>query len=189
MTEKTEKVTTYTDRLAAVNSTLNTTDIKGKEYVDVAQRIIGFYSLFPEGRIATKLLSDAPDRCVFMAAIYRNQQEEKPAVTGHAFETKQGRINSTSYIENCETSAVGRALGMLGIGSTSSIASADEVQAAIELQESGVQPKAKKKVPEEGGFNARCRSCGQRFHFENSEQYQTFLEHAGCCERPDWEVE
>jgi len=51
---------------------------------------------------------------------------------GHAYE-KEGStfINKTSYIENCETSAVGRALGMLGIGIDTSIATAEEVNIAI----------------------------------------------------------
>jgi len=51
--------------------------------------------------------------------------------TGHAFEKKASTfINQTSYIENCETSAVGRALGILGIGVDTAIASAEEVATA-----------------------------------------------------------
>ena len=45
------------------------------------------------------------------------------------------RINQTSYVENCETSAVGRALGFLGIGIETSIATADEVDMAIAKQD------------------------------------------------------
>ena len=47
---------------------------------------------------------------------------------------KQGDVNSTSYVENCETSAIGRAIGFLGIGATTSIASADEVLNAMAHQ-------------------------------------------------------
>lgn len=55
--------------------------------------------------------------------------------TGTAYESKGSNyINKTSYVENCETSAVGRALGMLGIGSDSSMASADEMSNAIAAQ-------------------------------------------------------
>ena len=57
--------------------------------------------------------------------------------SGIAYE-KEGStfINKTSYIENCETSAVGRALGMAGIGINTSVASAEEVQNAIVQQDS-----------------------------------------------------
>lgn len=56
--------------------------------------------------------------------------------TGHAHEVKgSSNINKTSHIENCETSAVGRALAMLGIGIDTSIASANEVETAIAKQE------------------------------------------------------
>ena len=56
----------------------------------------------------------------------------KKCFIAHAYE-KEGStfINKTSYIENCETSAVGRALGFLGIGIDGSVASADEVKTAI----------------------------------------------------------
>jgi hypothetical protein len=56
--------------------------------------------------------------------------------TGHAHEVKgSSNINKTSHIENCETSAVGRALAMLGIGIDTSIASANEVETAIAKQD------------------------------------------------------
>jgi hypothetical protein len=49
-------------------------------------------------------------------------------------------INKTSYVENCETSAIGRALAMLGIGIDTSIASANEVSDAIAKQEEDSAP-------------------------------------------------
>jgi hypothetical protein len=58
---------------------------------------------------------------------------------GHAHEEKTASsINKTSYVENCETSAVGRALAMLGIGIDTSIASANEVEEAIAKQQAMV---------------------------------------------------
>lgn len=130
----------YSKKLSAVNESLTFTNIKGKEYAEVNQRILAFWELFPEGRIETTLLFDDGERCTVGCEVYRDG-EERPAATGHAFEVKSGMINSTSYIENCETSAVGRALGMLGIGATSAIASAEEVQNAVKQQEA--KPKAK----------------------------------------------
>ena len=126
---------TYAERLAGVNSRIRTTSIKGKEYAEVNQRVLAFWELFPEGRIRTELLEDTGTRCTVMAAVFRSPEEEWPAATGTAFEERKGSINSTSYLENCETSAVGRALGMLGIGATEALASAEEVAGAIAQQE------------------------------------------------------
>lgn len=115
-----------------VNDRLTRTNIKGRDYIDVAQRVQGFWELYPEGRISTEMTADDGKRCVFKAEAYATKDGTLPIATGHAYEVNNGRgVNATSYIENCETSAVGRALGMLGIGSTDSIASADEVSAAM----------------------------------------------------------
>lgn len=124
----------YSDKLAEVNQRIATTNIKGKEYAEVNQRILAFWELFPEGRIVTRKLSDDGQRCDFECLVYAGADSEHPIATGHAFEEKKGMINSTSYVENCETSAVGRALGMLGIGATNALASAEEVQNAIAQQ-------------------------------------------------------
>lgn len=117
---------------------LKTIDIKGKEYVTVNERIKAFWSLYPNGRILTQLVSNDNEICVFRAEIYKDKNGEYDA-TGYAYEKESSSfINKTSYIENCETSAVGRALGMLGIGIDTSIASADEVNNAIYLQNSTI---------------------------------------------------
>ena len=126
---------TYAERLAGVNSRIRTTSIKGKEYAEVNQRVLAFWELFPEGRIRTEVLEDTGTRCTVVASVWRSPEEEWPAATGTAFEERKGSINSTSYLENCETSAVGRALGMLGIGATEALASAEEVKGAIAQQE------------------------------------------------------
>ena len=119
-----------------VNDRLKRTNIKGRQYIDVAQRIQGFWELYPQGRIVTEMVADDGNRCVFKAEAYDMAEGGAGLLaTGHAYEVNSGRgVNATSYIENCETSAVGRALGMLGIGSTGSIASADEVMNAQQRQ-------------------------------------------------------
>lgn len=119
-----------------VNDRLTRTNIKGRQYIDVAQRIQGFWELYPQGRIVTEMVADDGKRCVFKAEAYDMAEGGAGLLaTGHAYEVNSGRgVNATSYIENCETSAVGRALGMLGIGSTDSIASADEVMNAQQRQ-------------------------------------------------------
>ena len=123
-------------KLEEINKQLKTTDIKGKGYVEVNERIKAFWQLCPEGRIDTYLVSDENGICVIKALIYENKNDENPRATGMAYE-KEGStfINKTSYIENCETSAVGRALGNAGIGIDTAVASAEEVQNAIMQQE------------------------------------------------------
>lgn len=128
-----------------VNDRLTRTNIKGRQYIDVAQRIQGFWELYPQGRIVTEMVADDGKRCVFKAEAYDMAEGGAGLLaTGHAYEVNSGRgVNATSYIENCETSAVGRALGMLGIGSTDSIASADEVMNAQQRQAQAVKAPAK----------------------------------------------
>ena len=131
----------YRDIEEAVKD-LKKTDIKGKDYVEVNQRIKAFRRLCPEGAIITELLSDENGVCKFKATIF--DENGKVLATGHAYEKEQSSfINKTSYIENCETSAVGRALAMLALGVDASIASAEEVGNAINNQE---KPKTRKKA-------------------------------------------
>ena len=120
--------------LAIANETIKTTDIKGKDYAEVNQRIKAFRMVYPEGTITTELLSNENGVCIFRAVVSNNKG--KVIGTGTAYEKEDSSfINKTSYIENCETSAVGRALGMCGFGIDVSVASAEEVQNAIQNQE------------------------------------------------------
>ena len=118
--------------LQAVNSELETMPIKGKEYATVNQRILAFRKLFPEGTIETEMMSNNNGMCIFSARV---KDGENLLATGFAYEKEDSTyINKTSYIENCETSAVGRALGFLGLGIETSVASAEEVTNAINNQ-------------------------------------------------------
>ena len=118
------------ENIVAANATIKTSPIQGKQYAEVNQRIKAFRSLCPGGAIVTDMLSNKDGICIFRATVY--DEEARILGTGTAYE-KEGSsfINKTSYIENCETSAVGRALGMCGFGIDVSIASAEEVQNAI----------------------------------------------------------
>lgn len=108
-------------------------DIKGKQYVLVSDRIIYFNETCPNGCIQTELIStpDAP-MVVMKATVIPDVTESKMrAFTGYSQATwGEGYINKTSALENCETSAVGRALAMMGIGVIDSIASVDEINKA-----------------------------------------------------------
>lgn len=120
--------------IVKANATIKTTDVKGKEYAEVNQRIKAFRSICPNGSIETCLVSNANGVCVFSAVV--KDENGKVLGTGHAYEKENSSfINKTSYIENCETSAVGRALGMCGFGIDVSLASYEEVANAIKQQE------------------------------------------------------
>lgn len=128
---------TYED-LRKANESIKTTNIQGKEYAEVNQRIKAFRMIYPEGFITTEMLSNENGVCVFKASIGYHDENGEPRLlgTGTAYE-KEGSsfINKGSFIENCETSAVGRGLGMIGIGIDTSVASAEEVQNAINNSE------------------------------------------------------
>lgn len=120
--------------LAIANELIKTTDIKGKEYAEVNQRIKAFRSVYPQGTISTTMLSNDNGVCVFKAQVI--SEDGTLLATGTAYEKEDSSfINKTSYIENCETSAIGRALGIAGFGIDVSVASAEEVQNAIQNQE------------------------------------------------------
>lgn len=84
-----------------------------KDYVEVAERIRDFYETYPEGSIQTEMVRLEGDLVVFKAAVYRGPEAVHPT-TGWAYEREgEGYVNKTSFIENCETSAIGRALANL----------------------------------------------------------------------------
>lgn len=126
-----EKIITYED-IQKANETIKATDIKGKNYAEVNQRIKVFRMIYPTGTIETEMVSNQNGICIFRACIYDG---DKLLATGTAYEKENSTfINKTSYIENCETSAVGRALGMCGFGIDTSVASAEEVQNTMNNQ-------------------------------------------------------
>ena len=149
----------YTD-LEEVNKELATVDIKGKAYVQVNTRVVAFRKLFPMGCITTDIVSLENGVVVMKATV----MDEKGTIlgTGYAYEKETSSfINKTSYIENCETSAVGRALAMIGIGTDASMCSAEELVNAITNQnkpEEEKKPEAKQKKPESGQKKAEAES-------------------------------
>ena len=139
--------------LEQVNAEISFIDIKGKRYADVANRVKAFRKLYPNGCILTKVISIDNGVCV-MCAECRDEHGSIVA-TGHAYEKEDSSfINKTSYIENCETSAVGRALGFVGIGVDNDIASAQEVLNA-EQQQAAEKPITKIMVK---ALEEKCKS-------------------------------
>lgn len=133
------------EQLKKANEAILTTDIQGKKYAEVNQRIKAFRMCFPEGLIKTEIVSLENGVVVFRAEVWG---EGGLLATGTAYE-KEGSsfINKTSFIENCETSAIGRALGIAGFGIDTSVASAEEVQNAIINQKTDGKPEAKAEPP------------------------------------------
>ena len=105
------------------------------DYVQVNERIEKFYEKYPDGSIQTEIISNQNGEIIFKAYAFRDREDTRPA-TGHAMEREGSTyINKTSHIENCETSAVGRALAMLGFEIKKSVASREEVANAKIQQE------------------------------------------------------
>ena len=106
-----------------------------KDYIEVNVRIMKFYEKYPEGRILTEIVKWENEVIVMKATAYRDEKDI-PASTGYAYE-KEGSnfINKTSALENCETSAVGRCLAILGFEIKKSVASKEEVANAMLNQE------------------------------------------------------
>ena len=124
------------------NENLEKIPFKGKGYVMVNKRVEAFRALCPNGTIKTEIVK-LEDGVVYMRAEIWN--DGILLATGYAFEKESSSyINKTSFIENCETSAVGRALGFLGIGVDDSMASADELANALTQQELLKAPISKK---------------------------------------------
>ena len=121
------------EAIAKINGTLSTIDVKGKKYTPVIERIKAFRMLYPQGSITTELVSFENGVCVMKATVA--DENGQVLGTGTAFEHQDSSfINRSSYVENCETSAVGRALAMLGIGIDASLCSADELLNAVRQQ-------------------------------------------------------
>lgn len=122
------------EELQKVNSQLTATDIKGKKYIPVNERVKAFRMLYPEGQIITEMVR-YEDGIVIMKAIIGDGMGKTLAIDYAKEVEGSSNINRTSAVENCSTSAVGRALGFLGIGIDTSIASYEEVQNAQMNQE------------------------------------------------------
>jgi signal recognition particle subunit SEC65 len=85
------------------------------EYQTCAERLELFWKDNPDGRIDTKLIEASQTRFIVQAFIYRTEADQYPWAAGLAEETVQGRgVNATSALENCETSALARALANAG---------------------------------------------------------------------------
>ena len=120
------------------------------DYVDVAARIKAWYEAYPDGRIETTMMHLDDKGVSFRALAYRGLgNDEQPAGTGHSFLAIPGSTPYTrgSEVENCETSAVGRALVMAGLPAKK-VASSEEIASKGGVAKSEPKPAAKKQSDE-----------------------------------------
>ena len=114
--------------------------IKGKDYVMAHERVKEFHNLYKNGSIKTELI-EMTDRFITKTIITPDVDNPDRFFTGYAYEdVATNGVNSTSALENCETSSCARALGMLNIGIDTSIASYEEVSNAIKQQNNKPKP-------------------------------------------------
>ena len=167
--EETKRIT-FQD-IQKANETIKTTDIKGKEYAEVNQRIKAFRMVYPTGPIIPEMLKCDDGICIFKATV--SDEEGNVLGVGHAYEKENSTfIIKTSYIENCETSAVGRALGMAGFGIDTSVASAEEVANAIENQEKETRTKKSEEKKELMIIDSQKEKIKELY---TSEEIKTYL--------------
>lgn len=113
---------------------METVDIKGKDYVPVNERLKAFRQDKQGYSLTSEIVKLENGECIIKAIIA--DENGNVVATGHAAEKESSSfINKTSYIENCETSAWGRALGNFGYGIDTNVASAEEVLNAVKNQE------------------------------------------------------
>ena len=119
------------EMLTKANEQIKYIELKGgKRYAKVQERVKAFRAAFPDYSIITEIISVEGKIATFKAAII--DPEGRTIATGHAQEEQgKGLVNGASHLENCETSAVGRALANLGIGIDAEFASADEMMDSI----------------------------------------------------------
>jgi hypothetical protein len=107
-----------------------------EDYETVEERLSKFWKDHPEGRIETKLIVNTPTQYIVWSAIYRDSADVQPWATGLAEETVQGRgVNSTSALENCETSSLGRSLANAGYATKGKRASREEMTKVVKVNE------------------------------------------------------
>lgn len=117
------------------NADIKYTDIKGKDYAEVKEKIKAFRRVFPEGSISTKILNSDEQTCLVRAEVFN--ENGSLLATGHACEHRSSlkEYLKDYLIEIAETSAIGRALSYIGFGIKDGVASADSMERATKKDE------------------------------------------------------
>lgn len=98
-------------------------------YETVETRLARFWEQFPEGRVETTLMNYDGESCIVRSVIWKHRDDANPTATGYAHEihTERG-VNMTSFIENCETSSLGRVLSNMGLAKQGARPSREEME-------------------------------------------------------------
>lgn len=114
------------------------------DYETVEDRLAKFWEKYPNGRTNTyapKEINEKlpPDEIIYVGEIYADRADEKPFATGSAHEIKNSSpVNRTSYVENCETSALGRALANGGFAARGKRPSREEMEKVVRMEQAKV---------------------------------------------------
>jgi hypothetical protein len=127
-------------------------------YETVEQRLVRWWAAYPNGRVYTCMMNYTGDACVFYCELYADKDDKVPVATGYAEEIKSDRgVNATSFVENCETSSLGRCLSNMGLAKQGARPSREEMQKVERL---GGQEQSTNKVHIPSGAFATPKQIG-----------------------------
>ena len=143
-------------------------------YETVASRITTFWKDYPDGRIATRLLSHDARQFVVLAEIYVDKTDTYPVSTGLAEEHFADRgPNETSALENCETSAIGRGLVNFRYSSTAENRPSQEEMTKVNNGSSSPAP-----VERVSELKEKAKSTSPKMEVESDSRWDTILQGA-----------
>lgn len=121
-------------------------------YETVETRLNRFWETHPDGRVETTLMNYDGDTCIVRTIIWKHRDDAQPTATGYAHEIHTDRgVNATSFVENCETSSIGRCLANMGFATQGKRPSREEMQ-KVERQGGTAQPSGPQVHEPRGAF-------------------------------------
>jgi hypothetical protein len=127
-------------------------------YETVETRLNRFWETYPDGRVETTLMNYDGDTCIVRSVIWKHRDDAHPTATGYAHEIHTDRgVNATSFVENCETSSLGRCLANMGFATQGKRPSREEMQ---KVERQGGQEQSTNKVHIPSGAFATPKQTG-----------------------------